>query len=433
MAARISIINQDAAQSLVTNFSEASIPLPSVVVNETSDRTSSDLGSRSKRTKYTAKCCAECKLKKRKCSEVRPCVMCIMAGTSDKCLEEARTVALSTCILDPREAYFQDVDVQEASLRAVKDTCSFTGVNISLVRPLWDLGFDVSILFKAFRILPLDLKVALDELVNVIRQGHINSSRCNPEYQALLSQQSGMGRLSQYQQSDGVNRLRKLKQLEEDEEMPCFDQFACNERWGHGRWLSVEFDSKLNCKRMRIGDEMANLLGCHHTEILSRFICHDLVKSMSEYELLVAWTSSTMCSFNSLSIFYIKVMRGDGQQEEKRMIYLKCTFQKNFNDVGIQIGYTIVFERASPEAYQLYKNRFLPPTLQLPVPDADIDRWNTRESIVFMRKSRLLRSETDRLSYLADLIKRWVAEVRTCHPLFRSQRIQETGSSWVGY
>ncbi|EKX40664.1 hypothetical protein GUITHDRAFT_113198 [Guillardia theta CCMP2712] len=413
MAENLSCVNRYAAQNLVTDFSAASEAVALPIVKAEGAR--SDNAPRSKRSKYIAKSCAECKLKKRKCSEARPCVMCIMSGTSDKCLTEARTVSLSTSICDHREAYFQDVRAQEASLNVLKETCAFSGVNITLVRPLWELGFDVSMLFKAFKILPLDLKVAVDELVDLIRQGLSKSSLRNPEYLSILQHQNELGRLSKFQHCQNAKRLGNQMD-EEDEGEVHFDRIACNERWGHGRWLSVEFDSRLICKRIRIGDEMSNLLGCHHTEILSRFFCHDLVKSMSEYELLVAWTSSIMCSFDSQSIFYIKIMRGSVQDGDRRVQHLKCCFHKNFNGDGIQIGYTILFEPVSSEIYQQQKNRFLPPSYQKPQPDRDIDKEITKESIVFMRKLRVV--SEDRLSHLAGLIKRWVGEVKACHPLF---------------
>uniref|UniRef100_A0A7S4JLC5 Zn(2)-C6 fungal-type domain-containing protein n=1 Tax=Guillardia theta TaxID=55529 RepID=A0A7S4JLC5_GUITH len=412
MAAKLSSVNRHAAQSLAVNLIEGSHSVRQAHEVESNI----DHRPRNKRSKYTRKSCAECKLKKRKCSQERPCVMCIMAGTSHKCLTECN-VSLSTSIFDAREAYFPDAFAQEASLRALKDTCAFSGVNISLVRPLWELGFDVSMLFRAFKLLPLDLKVAVDELVELIREGLTKSSIQNPAYQALLTHQSGLGRVSRFQQNERAKMLETFNAGAYEEDIACFDTIASNDRWGHGRWLSVEFDSNLNCKRLRIGDEMSDLFGCHHTEILSRFFCHDLVNSMSEYELLVAWVSSILCSFNAQSIFYIKVERRGGPEQEKRMLYLKCFLEKSWNHAGIHSGYTIVFESASPESYHLYKNRFLPPSMQQHDPEKAAKRVAiARESIVFMRKS--ITVGEDRLSHLASVIKHCMADVRTHHPLF---------------
>ncbi|EKX50421.1 hypothetical protein GUITHDRAFT_103655 [Guillardia theta CCMP2712] len=415
MAERLSNFNHEAAQNLARTFeivspdvSAGSSPSGAMYVEPQHVNAGVVMNApavRKKRSKYISNSCSECKLKKRKCSDVRPCAMCVVAGTSDKCLSESRNVSLSTTIHSLREAFFQDLQEQDASLRSLKDASVQSGVNITIVRPLWELGFDVSVLYKAFRILPLDLKVAMDDAVDLVRKVMVSNLKSNPGFKQILTQQQELGRLSNFWQQNDAARW----QFDETED--CFDQIASDRRWGHGRWLSVEFDSNLHCRRMRIGDDVADLLGYHHSEILSRFFCHDIVHSMSEYEVLVAWTSVLFASFSKEAVWYMRVATSD-RYGEKRTLYLKCNLHKSFDQQGRQFGYTIVFDLASLEDFRQYKNRFLPPAMHAKGRE-DLEDRMARESIVFMRKLRV--SADDRLSHLTSVVKRWVEEMKSTH------------------
>ncbi|EKX34104.1 hypothetical protein GUITHDRAFT_119712 [Guillardia theta CCMP2712] len=419
MAEQLSALNSATAQSLerslhlpAVSHSPPSCSLdcePLVDPNVAVDALAVRLEPRRKRSKYITNSCSECRQKKRKCSNVRPCAMCIVAGTSAQCLAESDTSTLYAQICDPKETWFQSVEDQEISLESLRHACLQVGVNITIVRALWELGLSASTLFRAFKILPLDLKTSMDEGIDRVKHIMSDKSKVLPDYKAVLCRQHAYGRLSNYGQNLPSDDVGLAVAKQERGVVEEFERVACNEYWGHGRWLSVEINREnLLSKRLKLGDEIAELLGYHHTEILCRHSNRDMPLQVSEYEILVTVISLLCQAFHREVTWYWRMMRRARGGSEGGVTHLKCTLHKMFDDQGRQYGYTITFDVTSLEEYEQFKNRYLPPGMRANPSDKSRDEQMTEESLMYLRKSRTAGAE--KLSYLARLVRRWTTE-----------------------
>eukprot|EP00960_Hanusia_phi_P013645 399884-Hanusia_phi.AAC.1 len=255
---------------------------------------------RRKRSKYITNSCSECRLKKRKCSNVRPCAMCIVAGTSARCQAESATAPTYTVVRSSQEAWFQDPKDQEISLESLRHACLHVGVNIALVRPFWELGLSASVIFRALRILPLDLKVALDEAIDTARAIALTSpSMVSAQESDKLHKVQEYGRLCHKLGHD--DRETSGSTASESSSEDWLDRaWSDAGQCGHGRWISMEYDQKdlAHCRRVRLGDEVEELLGYRNGEMISRHSNHDLLLQVSEYEMLITIMELVFHSFD---------------------------------------------------------------------------------------------------------------------------------------
>ncbi|EKX48675.1 hypothetical protein GUITHDRAFT_105309 [Guillardia theta CCMP2712] len=408
----------DAYRSLSPGMSEASevygshaLPSPSPMHD-----IQIQLGPRRKRSKYITNSCSECRLKKRKCSNVRPCAMCIVTGTGAVCQSESETAPFYTIIRGTHEALFQDARDQEIALDSLRQACLQVGVNIAMVRGQWELGLNASRVFKAFKILPLDLKLAIDEAIDTVKSAVLGSSRVLP------------GDLDAVRRMQDCGRLSHDLRLDEDSEGSSsrgwggvgewFDDAASNARWGHGRWVSMEFDSEdlAHCRRLRLGDEVAELLGYDAGEMLSRHSNHEMLLQVSEYEMLVAAIESLFHSLDREVTWYSRVTRPQRGPDEAQkgatqsVLYLRCTQHKAFDHAGRQKGYVITMDMATAEAFQRYKNGYLPPSMRMSAPEKNVEEAVGREAIVYMRKSQTAGAE--KLSFLTEVVRRRTRDLK---------------------
>ena len=271
------------------------------------------------------------------------------------------------------------------------------------------LRADLSTLFRVFKILPLDLKTSMDEAIDRVRHSMSDKSRVLPDYKAVLCRQHAYGRLSNYGQNLPSDDAGLAVAKQERGVVEEFERVACNEYWGHGRRLSMEINrEKLLCKRMKLGDEIAELLGYHHTEILCRHSNRDMLLQVSEYEILVTIINLLCQSFHREVTWYWRMMHGARGGSEGGVTHLKCTLHKMFDDQGRQYGYTITFDVTSLEEYEQFKNRYLPPGMRANPSENGKDEQMTEESLIYLRKSRTAGAE--KLSHLARLVRRWTTE-----------------------
>ncbi|EKX43123.1 hypothetical protein GUITHDRAFT_110852 [Guillardia theta CCMP2712] len=366
-----------------------------------------ELLPRRKRSKYITNSCSECRLKKRKCSNVRPCAMCIVAGTSARCQAESTTAPCYTTICSAQEALFQETKDQDIALESLRHACIQVGVNIALVRPLWELGLNASIVFRAFRILPLDLKMAMDEAIETAKSTAFTNLSILGEEAAKLHKMQEYGRLSHDLHLDDN---QKCSDRSSSGASDWFDLFSSNAHWGHGRWISIEFDKAnlAHCRRLKLGDEVAEMLGYHHSEMIFRHSNHEMLLQVSEYEMLITMLEMIFHSFDRQVIWYWRIMLPHLDSGVRKAVYLKCTQHKAFDDLGMQTGYTITFEPSTPQAFQNFKNRYLPHNMRTSFNEKNPDEIITKEAIVYMRKSQTEGAE--KLSFLSETVKNWTRE-----------------------
>ena len=146
------------------------------------------------------------------------------------------------------------------------------------------VGLNASTVFRAFKI-PLDLKLAIDEAIDAVKSMVLeSSSRLGGDMEEVRRMQE-YGRLSHdLSHGEDIEEAASWSGASRRSE-DRFDQVASNDRWGHGRWLSIEFDSQdlVLCRRLRLGDEVAGLLGYDPGEMIARHSNHEVLLQVSEY------------------------------------------------------------------------------------------------------------------------------------------------------
>ena len=108
--------------------------------------------------------------------------------------------------------------------------------------------------------------------------------------------------------------------------------------------------------------------------------------------------------------WYLRIIRPHRDSCARREVYVKCTQHKLFDHAGRQSGYTITLDKATAEAFQEYKNRYLPPSMRMSSADRSPEEAVTKKAIVYLRKSQTAGAE--KLSFLSGVVKQRTREMK---------------------
>eukprot|EP00960_Hanusia_phi_P013145 383562-Hanusia_phi.AAC.3 len=356
--------------------------------------------ARSKRGQYTSNPCAECRLKKRKCTSTRPCAMCIASGNASKCVssDSMERSFIERIISGSREVMFEHNDRMLSTLMSLKSAAERTGVNFALLRIMWELGHEPSALIQAFKMLPSDVKSAIDESVNTMQSVvrlKLSAMNVHTDLNVVRDQQN-LGRVNLFQMRSSQPGI-----LDDDE--------FCDQRWGHGRWITMFVDPETLMRTgFKLGSEISELFGYSTEEFVARQCNNELNLPMSEYDLLWALLNNLLNVLHPTVTWYWRIARRNAVSEDNAILFLKVTVTKHFDSLNRQVGFTVLFDPVDEIEFNNFMSKVpgMDDHSQSSMADHMKDVQN-RGKIAYLRRSRT--NGCQKLSALASGLRERVA------------------------
>ncbi|EKX34935.1 hypothetical protein GUITHDRAFT_118869 [Guillardia theta CCMP2712] len=373
--------------------------------------------ARSKRGQYTSNPCAECRMKKRKCTSTRPCAMCIASGNASKCVssDSVGKSFVERIISGCREVRFEHDDRMISTLMSLKSAAERTGVNFALLRIMWELGHDPSALIQAFKMLPTDVKSAIDESVDTMQsvvRMKLSAMNLHTDLNVVRDQQN-LGRVNLFQM-----RSKQAGSIKDDE--------FCDGRWGHGRWITMFVDpDTLMRTGFKLGNEICELFGYHPEEFVARQCNNELNLLMSEYDLLWALLNNLLNVLHPTVTWYWRIAKRNATSEHDAILFLKVTVEKHFDSLNRQVAFTVLFDPVDEAEFSNFMSKV--PGMDDHSQSSMADHMKDvqcRGKIAYLRRSRT--NGCQKLSALASGLRERVAPlVGMLHPSDPNKNVQE--------
>ncbi|EKX36694.1 hypothetical protein GUITHDRAFT_145553 [Guillardia theta CCMP2712] len=282
--------------------------------------------------------CYQCRRKKWRCSNNRPCEKCIVYGTAQSCDQPdsaryvERPISSRMCIEIQDDVY--------ANMVALKNASVSEGVNFALVRITWEIGMSVNQVLQAFRFLPPNAKKVIDESIQAV-QAHAQKT--------LMKRQSCMTTLKELVAKQEVGRISALGEHGAVDDPPE----ASDERWGHGRWFSIEFDKNTATRKYcKVGSECAELQGYHPEEFLSRFAENNLPIHTTQFDMLCI-AMDTICRYQENRLVkYWRLQKHTDDPQVFNTVFVRCSIIRDFDAMGRKIRTSLVYDYLDEKEYE---------------------------------------------------------------------------------
>ncbi|EKX31571.1 hypothetical protein GUITHDRAFT_156547 [Guillardia theta CCMP2712] len=237
------------------------------------------------------------------------------------------------------------VEIQDdvyTNMVAMKNASVSEGVNFALVRITWEIGMSVNQVLQAFRFLPTNVKKVIDESIQAV-QGHaqrtlMKERSCTTSLKELMAKQE-VGRIS-------ACALGTHGEYEEPPE-------PSDERWGHGRWFSLEYDKNTATRKYyKIGSELAGLHGYHSEEFLSRIAENKLPIHATHFDMLCI-AMDTLCRYQeNTMVKYWRLWKETHDPQVFASSFLRCCIIRDFDALGRKIRTALVYDHLDENDFQ---------------------------------------------------------------------------------
>mmetsp|Transcript_10618 Transcript_10618/g.21252 ORF Transcript_10618/g.21252 Transcript_10618/m.21252 type:complete len:646 (+) Transcript_10618:46-1983(+) len=266
--------------------------------------------------KYAVKACSSCRKGKFKCDDTRPCKRCVKRGCGDTCCDSdeidngCRGIVTSLAVERPLR--FSDVSVNLEHAR--ERPGNRPQFRFMQVHRLWQGGFNQEHLKDIFERIPHPIQDVVAEAFDAMTT-------------LMLAK---MGSMPQLPPSHKKPNMANIITAEGEAELNLMDHAGMAE----GGRYHLQFDERLqNCTTISCNSTMANLVGGHREEVLSRFANCDVPVPSSELEFLCSVLYDSLHSQDPTLTQYIRwsvnALHARGQP-----VLIRWTRKREFHPVG---------------------------------------------------------------------------------------------------
>eukprot|EP00960_Hanusia_phi_P019739 582697-Hanusia_phi.AAC.4 len=328
--------------------SEDALPFRLKRLEERSDKRSSEKGLKKKKTRRSTThlqhhgACYHCRHKKWRCSTNRPCEKCIVHGTAETCENPEYAPGLERPLASRR--FIEIRDDAYANMVALKNASVSEGVNFALVRITWEIGMSVNQVLQALRYLPPSVKQVIDESVQAV-QAHAQ--------RRLMKAQTSTTSLKELMAKQAVGRISAQGTHREVNDPPE----ASDERWGHGRWLSIEYNKYTSTRKCcKVGSECAELQGFHSEEFLSRFAENNLPIHTTHFDMLCIVMDS-ICQYQQNEfVRYWRLQKHTNDPKVSVSVFVRCCIIRDYDALGRKIRSSLVYDYIDEDEFERLSN-----------------------------------------------------------------------------